>query len=172
VIHPFAGWPAKEWNLRKFIELADIVNEKTECLVVFPIERMKKDILNELDIKKIRYIETKSVTDLIETIKNCTAFIGNDSGPLHLASLLGKPTFSIYGPTNPEYHLPLTGINSYCQNIINCSPSPKEKLCFTNGGRNGCPAFECMNNLSVQEVKIKVMEFLDVVLQSKEFSNH
>ena len=31
-------------------------------------------------------------------MKKCSVFIGNDSGPVQIASLLGKPTFTIYSP--------------------------------------------------------------------------
>ncbi len=161
VIHPFAGWAAKEWGLRKFIELAEILSHRIECVIVFPSEKMKTDIINELESRKIRYTETKSMSDLIEITKHCSLFIGNDSGPLHLANLFGKPTFSIYGPTNPEYHLPVTGNNGFFAKQINCSPQKGEKLCFTNGGRNGCPSFECMKNITVKEVENNFQKFLN-----------
>lgn len=161
LIHPFAGWDAKEWGLRKFIKLAEILSNRSECVIVFPFEKIKTDIINELDNRKIRYVETKSLSDLIEITKHCSLFIGNDSGPLHLANLFGKPTFSIYGPTNPEYHLPVTGNNGFFAKKINCSPQKGEKLCFTNGGRNGCPSFECMNNISVEEVENNLQKFLN-----------
>ena len=170
LIHPFAGWAAKEWGLKKFVELAEVLNRKFECVIVFSSDRMKMDVVNELDSKKIRYIETKSISDLDEITKHCSVFIGNDSGPLHLASLLGKPTFSIFGPTNPEFHLPVSGINRYFSKEINCSPQKGDKLCFTNGGRNGCPSFECMNNISVHEVETNLLEFLNTVSQSSNLS--
>ncbi len=161
MIHPFAGWAAKEWNFKKFIELAEFLNGRIECIIVFPSEKMKLDIVNELENKKIKYFETKTMVDLIKITEHCLAFIGNDSGPLHLANLFGKPTFSIYGPSNPDYHLPVLGINEYAIKKVVCSPKEGEKLCFTNGGRNGCPSFECMNYLSVREVSKKILNFIE-----------
>jgi heptosyltransferase-2 len=78
--------------------------------------------------------------------------ISNDSGPLYIASLMGKPTFTIYGPTNPLFHLPLGSKHNYIRHLISCSPAETEKYCFTNAGRDGCPSFECMNQLKVDEV--------------------
>jgi heptosyltransferase-2 len=34
-------------------------------------------------------------------------FIGNCSGPGHLAAICGVPTFTIYGPSLPEWFIPM-----------------------------------------------------------------
>lgn len=39
---------------------------------------------------------------LLSTLASAERFIGNDSGPGHLAALLGVPTFTIFGPSLPE----------------------------------------------------------------------
>jgi heptosyltransferase-2 len=159
LIHPFAGWKAKEWNLRKFLELGELINKKYSCLFIFLSNSISNDIAEELKRKNISFIETKTIKELIKVIKGSSVFIGNDSGPIHIANLLNKPTFTIYGPTNPEYHIPLSGVNEYIIHKLKCSPKPNEKVCFTNGGRFGCPSFECMNNLGVEEVMGKLKSF-------------
>lgn len=42
-----------------------------------------------------------SIRQLADTLLHCVAFIGNDSGPGHLAGALGVPTHTIFGETNP-----------------------------------------------------------------------
>jgi ADP-heptose:LPS heptosyltransferase len=44
--------------------------------------------------------------DLVETIAQGAAFLGNDSGPGHVAALCGVPTFTIFGPQVPELFKP------------------------------------------------------------------
>lgn len=44
--------------------------------------------------------------DLVETIARGAAFLGNDSGPGHVAALCGVPTFTIFGPQVPELFKP------------------------------------------------------------------
>ncbi len=44
--------------------------------------------------------------DLAALLAATRAFIGNDSGPLHLAWAVGTPTVGIYGPTDPELNAP------------------------------------------------------------------
>jgi ADP-heptose:LPS heptosyltransferase len=161
LIHPFAGWAAKEWNLPKFISLANQIGYNYNCLMVVPAGYAKKMKINEISKSGIEIIETKDIAEMISVIKECSLFISNDSGPLQIAALLGKPTFTIYGPTNPYFHLPFGKNHKYIQKTIECSPKKGEKFCFTNAGRDGCPSFECMNLLSVKDVSPQVMEFID-----------
>ena len=44
--------------------------------------------------------------DLVETMATGSAFLGNDSGPGHIAALCGVPTFTIFGPQLPELFAP------------------------------------------------------------------
>ena len=44
--------------------------------------------------------------ELIDTIASSAAFLGNDSGPGHIAALCGVPTFTIFGPQIPELFAP------------------------------------------------------------------
>ncbi|MCC6256532.1 MAG: glycosyltransferase family 9 protein [Ignavibacteriaceae bacterium] len=166
LIQPFAGWKAKEWNLRKFIELGKILTEKYNVSIVTPMNVIGADIITEIEESDITLIEALSVDDLILHIKNCSVFIGNDSGPIHIADLLGKPTFCIYGPTNPKFSEPLGSHHEHCKIKIKCTPSADEEFCFTYGGRYGCPSFECMNTLSVKGVEKRIILFLDKIFEN------
>jgi ADP-heptose:LPS heptosyltransferase len=163
LIHPFAGWSAKEWGLNKFIDLTLSLNKDYDISFILPDERVDKNIIDALEKNNISFNITNNTEELVSVIKNCLAFIGNDSGPVHIANLLGKPTFTIYGPTNPEFHKPLVGINNYVSFRVKCSPGKEEKMCYTLGGQIGCPSFECMILLSVDKVKQELGKFLSEI---------
>jgi ADP-heptose:LPS heptosyltransferase len=163
LIHPFAGWKAKEWNFPKFVSLAKQINIEYNCLIVVPAGYMNSQKYDDIKNAGLNIIETKETDELISVINGCSVFISNDSGPLQIAALLGKPTFTIYGPTNPEYHIPFGKHHGFIQKMIECSPKTGEKFCFTNAGRDGCPSFECMNQLSVEEVTPQVMDFISIL---------
>ena len=160
LIHPFAGWRAKEWGLKKFIELTLLLKKDYDFSFILPGDKIDKNTIDTLKENDISFHITNNVEELIFAIKNCSVFIGNDSGPIHIANLLGKPTFTVYGPTNPEIHKPLIGSNKYVIERIKCSPGKEEKMCFTLGGQIGCPSFECMNLLSIDKVKLELVKFL------------
>jgi heptosyltransferase-2 len=48
-----------------------------------------------------------SVAELASLLLAAAAFVGNDSGVMHLAGALGVPTVGLFGSTNPDWTAPL-----------------------------------------------------------------
>ena len=44
---------------------------------------------------------------LLAGLSRCSVFVGNDSGPAHLAAAVGAPVVVLFGPTDPEVWAPL-----------------------------------------------------------------
>lgn len=158
MIHPFAIRKAKEWNLRKFIELADRLNSRYEVCIISPPDFINNDILAEIKSLQLEVYITNTINDLINKISEAGLFISNDSGPIYIANFLGKPTFTIYGPTNPKFSLPFGENHRYYQKELFCI-AKEEKVCFTLGGIN-CPSQECMNQITVDEIESIVTGFV------------
>lgn len=163
LIAPFAGWEAKEWGLMNFISLTEKLLFSFDCYFITEKNKLTEDLKSHLISSKIKLIETTTIDDLIAEIAKASILIGNDSGPVHIASLLGLATFTIYGPTNPLFSSPSGSFHTYIQKKIKCSPPKEKQYCFTNAGRNGCSSFECMNQLTVDEVYLSVMKFLNEI---------
>jgi len=159
LIHPFAGWAAKEWEMEKFIKAAKVLSVNYNIAFVAESGLMKSEDIAELDKSGIVTFETKTITELINVIKKSSLMFSNDSGPAYIASALGIPTFTIFGPTNPGFHIPYGNGHRYIQKKIKCSPLT-EKYCFTDGGRNGCPSFECMKQLTVDDILNSISPFI------------
>ena len=51
--------------------------------------------------------EPASYLELLSHLTHAAVFVGNDSGPGHLAATLGVPTVSLFGPSNPTVWKPL-----------------------------------------------------------------
>lgn len=157
LIHPHAGWKAKEWGIGKYLEVAKKLSSQYEVEFITERGSLAEEIKEEIK-EKFKLIETESIEDLIEEIKNCGAFIGNDSGPIYIANMLGKPTLTIYGPTNPNYSKPFGEHHVEIHKEVSCSPIHTQ-YCFTDAGRK-CPDYICMRNLTVDEVYKKILDFL------------
>ena len=158
LIQPFAGWEAKEWGLWKFLELYKKISIMNDCALILPVGSIKPDVISSMEQDGTKMIFTENIKSLITEIKKCKLFISNDSGPLQIAALLGKPTFCIYGPTNPLFHIPFGNYHSSIKKHLKCSPE-KEKYCFTFGGRY-CPHYDCMKLISVDEVLEGILKLL------------
>jgi len=159
LFHPLAGWESKQWGMEKFVKLILQLSEYDRTFIITD-SGFSESVINVLANNGVRLVESKTIEGLMEIIENHSVFIGNDSGPAHISSFLGIPTFIIYGPTNPIYHAPYGKYHEFIQKKIWCSPGANAKLCYTDGGRNGCPSFECMKQLTVEEVKDKLLEFI------------
>lgn len=153
-IFPFAGWKAKEWDLSNFIEIAKWLQQYYNVEFIaepnqFPPET-EKQLLSEGF--RIRY--SHSLDELFELMKECSLFISNDSGPVHIAQALGRVVFIIYGPTNPDYSIPFGSHFDYIRKVIPCSPF-HEQFCHTFAGQY-CKTLECMVDLKTESVKLKL----------------
>lgn len=146
--------------MKKFILLADKLRENYAVRFIIEPNKLPVDVSKILNEKRIEVVETKTTNGLIQVIQDCFLFIGNDSGPSYIANLLGIPTFIIFGPTNPIFHQPVKGLNDFIIKKLDCSPTENHKLCFTNGGRNGCPVNDCMNLLSMNDVEKSIRKLL------------
>jgi ADP-heptose:LPS heptosyltransferase len=117
--------------------------------------------LSEIKSLELEIQITNNVDELIEKTKHACLFISNDSGPCYIANILGKPTFTIYGPTNPNFSLPFGENHKYYKKELSCS-AKEEKVCFTLGGIY-CPSYECLNLITVDEVEYSINSFIKLL---------
>jgi ADP-heptose:LPS heptosyltransferase len=92
VIHPFAARPDKTWPAERFVEIAASLNLDPIFLAgptddLTPFEKFETSR------------ESLSVTKSL--IAGASLFIGNDSGPAHIAAAFGIPVVVLFGPSDP-----------------------------------------------------------------------
>lgn len=88
VIHTGAGKPARLWPPERFAEIGGRLASLGWQVTVLD------DSLRNLE-------------QLLDQLAAADRFIGNDSGPGHLAALLGVPTFTLFGPSEPAKFSPV-----------------------------------------------------------------
>ena len=107
VIHPGSGSPSKNWPIERYMELVDRLRKEAKPVRVIigevERERWSADVIAKLEPVK----QPATYLDLMSELLTARAFVGNDSGPAHLAAMLGVPTLSLYGPTNPTTWKPV-----------------------------------------------------------------
>lgn len=104
VIHMGAGYPSKRWAASNFIELARQIQERGLATPVFIGKDEEKELLDSATGSfKTKFVNLMGRTDLgqlLEVLDRADLFIGNDSGPAHLAALLGKRAVVVFSGTN------------------------------------------------------------------------
>ncbi|HEY0007314.1 MAG TPA: glycosyltransferase family 9 protein [Tepidisphaeraceae bacterium] len=103
VIHPGSGAARKNWNYRRFIGIAMLLHEAKRD-VVFALGEVERETFGAngmaflSDIADVKFCDT--LLDLHALIVSADAYVGNDSGPTHLAAVLGRNTVAMFGPTS------------------------------------------------------------------------
>jgi ADP-heptose:LPS heptosyltransferase len=104
LIHSGAAQPVRVWPLENYRKLVARLREK-DFRVQIACDPNQRDwwLRNgEADVAT-----PHSVTELIALVDQARGFIGNDSGPGHLAAVAGVPTFTLFGPQLPEWFAPV-----------------------------------------------------------------
>ena len=95
VIHPFASAPDKQWPADRFCELARYL----ELWNIKPV--FLTGPRDDAAPYKAHDVVRDSLTNAMSVISKATVFVGNDSGPAHLAAGFGIPSVVLFGSSNP-----------------------------------------------------------------------
>jgi heptosyltransferase-2 len=140
--------PAKEWPAERWTALIDRLRAAhgVECVLIgSPGERRKCDEVAGASRggAPIAAGET-GIAEMIALLSRCAAFVGNDSGAMHVAGALGIPTVGIFGSTNPERTAPLGRHTHVVYRGIACSPCLQRTCRFGH--------YDCLRQIAVDEV--------------------
>jgi lipopolysaccharide heptosyltransferase II len=146
-IAPAAAYgPAKEWPPEHYATLIGLLAARanTQCILVgTPAERERCERIAALSRGgAIVAAGETEIGDLIALLSLCDGFVGNDSGPMHLAGALGLPTVAIFGSTDPGRTGPLGPRVRVIYQPPACSP------CLDRSCRFG--HYECLTRITPQ----------------------
>lgn len=102
ILHIGARDAARRWPVERFAECIAYLNSKgiTAILVGGPDDKERNDAcLNRVQSK--RNLNLAGTIDLLEYAALCERaklFLGNESGPVHIASAQGTPVIALFGP--------------------------------------------------------------------------
>jgi heptosyltransferase-2 len=107
--HPFSSVVRKEWGDENFAALLAWASNRWGFRpIIFgsPAERDRAERL-AVQVQGISAAGAFPLRAFIAAASWCAAFVGSDSGPVHIAAALGIPTLALYGPTDPQRTGPL-----------------------------------------------------------------
>ncbi|MDH3216751.1 MAG: glycosyltransferase family 9 protein [Candidatus Krumholzibacteria bacterium] len=152
-VAPGARWPMKRWGEDKFGELARRLVEHYGYHLILLGDRMDVQeadrIAAPLGDRVTNLTGRTGVLGAAAAIQHSVAFIGNDSGLMHLAEAVGVPVVALFGPTVEAFgYYPSLEASKVIERDIPCRP------CSRNGSRP-CPkgTQECLTAIPVQPVE-------------------
>lgn len=144
-IHPGGYYPSQRWMVEGFAQLADELIRRYQAEVVItggPAEEGLVLKIANLMKEKAVFMNRISLGKLMALISQCSLFICNNSGPLHIAVALKVPTVSTMGPTIPEMWWPRGDNHIVLRKDLPCSPCSLGE----------CKTHECMKLITLEDI--------------------
>jgi ADP-heptose:LPS heptosyltransferase len=157
LIHSGAGQSIRVWPLENYRRLVGRLRERN-----IPVQIACDPGQRDWWVRagESRVATPATVTELIALTDRAGAFIGNDSGPGHLAAFCGVPTFTLFGPQLPEWFAPLHPAAEWMEGRV-CPYMPCSDYCRY-------PTPYCLWNIREEEVWTRVEKFISCVCRIPE----
>jgi len=95
VFHPFASREDKTWPAEHFVEVARSLRDRFQPVFVAG----PNDETNPF--REFEVVANAPLSRVMSLISGAELFVGNDSGPAHIAAAFGIPTTVIFGASDP-----------------------------------------------------------------------
>ena len=154
LIHTGAAKTAKLWPLEKYRSLLSKLRQH-HYRVEMACDPQQRDWWLHAGENEVQ--TPRNISELLEVIDRAAVFIGNDSGPGHLAALTGAPTFTLFGPAVPEWFVPMHPAAEFIPGKP-CPYWPCNDYCHF-------PTPHCIWNHTEEEVWARVEIFLSANLK-------
>ena len=157
VMHTEARRALRQWPAEKFSAAAAYMHDRYNVEIIFAGD--KNDIGNISSIQQQIPFKTFSVAGELglgafsALVAKAEIYIGNESGPLHIASVNNIPCIGLYGPGEPYVFYPLSKKSAVIHHILECNPCDQIHCVH--------PENPCIKRISLEEVVNKIKEFLN-----------
>lgn len=140
-----ATWPAKAWPAAECAALYRLLAARQidPVVVTGPGDQRLSAALRAA-LPDARFAPPTTLPELAHLLSRCDLLVGTDSGPRHLATLLGVPTLTLFGPTDPRGWNPNDPRHVAVTMDVACAPCD----------RTHCPVpgHPCLDELSADAV--------------------
>ena len=161
IVHPTASYQTKEWAPEGFARMGEYLESKARVAPIYscgPGETPVLDAVEKTSGAPLRRLEGVSLAQFAAALSGARLFVGNDSGPAHMAAALARPVVVIFGSSSSPIWGPWPRQGSspgarVVQNQFDCNPCPGDR----------CYKFarpECILSVTFDQVKDAVEEVL------------
>ncbi len=167
-LHPGASKPQRGWHTERFALLGRRLADRFDArllLVGGPADgELLQSITSGLPAGSVLPLERGlPIRDLAAVLERCHLFIGNDSGPMHVAAALGVPTIGLFGPGSPQRTAPRgrRGRVACLWKEYPCSPCRQNFFRECSASPNDKPF--CIEEIGVDEVEDAAVRLLETI---------
>lgn len=159
-VHAGAAFEGRRWQPERFAAVIDDIVKRRGLDVVLiggPDERGLADaILPATNCRVVDLVGILSLETLLAVLQQARLFLGNESGPMHMAAAAGTPVVGLFGLTDPVRWGPVGVANISLRPPMPCECVAKDVCKKVDPSR----AY-CVRRLSVDEVIEAVGDLLN-----------
>lgn len=156
IFHTGARRKLKKWPLERVAETMKwLYHQKGIQPVLAGDESDKADaelLQPMLDFKLCNAAGSLSLRTFAALCEKSAIFIGNDSGPLHIACAMKTPSLGLFGPGDPIFH-PSGKHTRYIHHILECNPCDQVHCKY--------PEHPCILRITSEEVRSAIVSLLE-----------
>lgn len=153
-LSPGSQWNTKQWTIEGFSGVGNHFKGRKVLILGAPNEKELADELSLLIPHAINLCGHTNLIEMAQILKQCSVLFANDSGATHIASLVGLPVVTVFGPTVPSQgYGPWNPRSAIVEVSLPCRP------CGAHG-HNKCPigTHDCMKKVTSSMVIEKYRE--------------
>jgi heptosyltransferase-1 len=143
---PGTNWPNKCWPAFRFAQLSDRLFDNGLVPVVIggaKDKRLYEEIAAATGIPPVDLTGKTSLKQLAYILRQARAFVGGDTGPMHLAVAAGTRVVALFGPTDPGRNGPYGQGHSVLRTPWEC------RGCW----QRSCPKkLDCLEGITAEQV--------------------
>ncbi len=153
---PGAAWEFRRWPAERFVEVGRWLQECHGAFVLIFAARNEHHLALQVEKglypgQTLNLAGQTTIPQMGALLRHCRLFLGNDSGPLHVAVAAGVPVVGLFGPGEYERFRPWGPANEVIRLTFPCSPCSQS--CFFESAR-------CIRGISVSQVKETIVRKL------------
>lgn len=153
IIHAGARRSLRKWN--GYPQLAVYLKQRGFDLI-FTGDKTElaeiKNLQQHIPFETYSIAGLFNLTELSALASLCNLFVGNESGPLHIAAVSGAPSLGLYGPGEPDVFYPWGKHTAVIHHVLACNPCDQITCVH--------PENTCMQRIHLQEVIEKIESLL------------
>jgi len=164
-LHVGASKPPRAWHAARFADLARRLRRRLDARLAILAGPGEEALLGEVTQGLTRQSfligdPADGVRHAAAVIEQCALFVGNDSGPMHIAAALGVPTLGIFGPGLPRNTAPIgrAGAVAVVSRDYPCAPCRQAFFTECPPAPSGKPF--CLEEVGVDEVERMALALL------------
>ena len=166
-IHAGAGIIQRQWTTEGFAEVADWLSARGYQVIFVGAGTDDLDkihaVMSAVNLKAYNLGDKLSLGELMALFEMSSLFLGNDSGPMHLAAAIGTPVVALFGPGDDRRWRPLSPNSIVLRGQERCEDCRVK--------RQNCHDTPCITQLSPERVKEAVVQLLEGDGENSTFSS-